>query len=246
MSAYTPSPAFQNAAKYLSIAPSLSAVSNTIKLELYGLFKYLTASPAPTTSRPSIFDYTGRAKWDAWSTTAQKYGDRAAEAESRYIAIARELGWHEEMASQENIWDSDSERDSGEEGIWKSDAEMAQSSRGGGGEGMGNIVSTMVTHEGEEDQSVISVLAISGTAEDMLSYLNKNPEVDVNEADENGYTALHLACDRGNIAVAQLLLSRGADMNIKDADDFTALELADISGHDDIVELLKSTKVKPD
>lgn len=138
------------------------------------------------------------------------------------------------MASQENIWDSDSERDSGEEGIWKSDSEMAQSSRGGGGEGMGNIVSTMVTHEGEEDQSVISVLAISGTAEDMLSYLNKNPEVDVNEADENvsvsrscpdyaltpeqGYTALHLACDRGNITVAQLLLSRGADMNIKVCD----------------------------
>lgn len=137
------------------------------------------------------------------------------------------------MASQENIWDSDSERDSGEEGIWKSDSEMAQSSRGGGGEGMGNIVSTMVTHEGE-DQSVISVLAISGTAEDMLSYLNKNPEVDVNEADENvsmscrcpghtltpeqSYTALHLACDRGNIAVAQLLLSRGADMNIKVCD----------------------------
>lgn len=199
--------------------------------QLYGLFKYLTASPAPTTSRPSIFDYTGRAKWDAWSTTAQTYGDRAADAESRYIAIARDLGWNEDVASQEHIWDSDSEKDLGEDGIWQSDSEAAQSSRGGGDEGMGNIVSTMVTHEGEEGQRVISVLAISGTAEDMLSYLNKNPEVDVNEADENvsvscpclghaltpkqGYTALHLACDRGNVAIAQLLLSRGADMNIK-------------------------------
>lgn len=71
-----------------------------------------------------------------------------------------------------------------------------------------------------------------------------------------GYTALHLASDRGHIAVVKLLLERGANPSLKvsllftmvgasltleqDADDLTAVELARVSEHDDIARLLES------
>ena len=73
-----------------------------------------------------------------------------------------------------------------------------------------------------------------------------------------GYTPLHLACDRGNLAVVEVLLKHGADRNLKasrsfiyhsrvcahrhpmqDPDELTALELAETCGHEDIANLLK-------
>ncbi|EEB98432.1 hypothetical protein MPER_02059, partial [Moniliophthora perniciosa FA553] len=112
---YQPSPVFHDAASYLSNASSLNKVSNDIKLELYGLYKWLTASPSPNTSRPSFFDLTGRAKWDAWNTAGLKFKD-GAEAEKRYLQIARDLGWKEgvmipgkapEEEDEDINWDSD-------------------------------------------------------------------------------------------------------------------------------------------
>ncbi|KZT75121.1 hypothetical protein DAEQUDRAFT_720337 [Daedalea quercina L-15889] len=204
MSTHTPSPTFESAAAYLSNASSLSAVSNTIKLELYGLYKYLTVSHTPNTSRPSIFDMTGRAKWDAWNTAGKTYGGKAGEAEARYIAIARDLGWSEDKApAPQGHLDLDSD-----------DGEGGESSRGGGGFGFGTSVSTMSTSE-EKSGSALSDLAIAGNAHELQLFLDANPNVDVNTRDENGYTALHLACDRGHIDVVRLLLGRGADPSIK-------------------------------
>ncbi|KAH9947140.1 ankyrin [Amylocystis lapponica] len=186
-------------------------MSNTVKSELYGLFKYLTVAPSPNITRPSIFDMTGRAKWDAWSATGQTYADRGADAEKRYLTIARDLGWEEDTSEH---------------------------SRSGGENSMGNTVSKMSAPVGTSG-SAISRLAISGNVQELLLFLNSNPAADLNEADENGYTPLHLACDRGHIEVVEILLDRGADMCKKDSDDFSALELAEIAEHDDIVALIK-------
>jgi len=105
---------------------------------------------------------------------------------------------------------------------------------------MGNSVSRMITSDGEESKSIMNRLVVSGDTEGMVSFLDNNPDADINEVDENGYTPLHLACDRGNPAMVELLLSRGADRSIKDADDLTALELAEISDHKSIVDILKA------
>lgn len=43
-------------------------------------------------SRPSIFSMQARAKHDAWVTQSQKFTD-IEEAKSRYIEIAKEIGW---------------------------------------------------------------------------------------------------------------------------------------------------------
>ncbi|KAI0734618.1 ankyrin [Fomitopsis betulina] len=207
MTTYTLSPTFENAAAYLSNASSLSSVSNAIKLELYGLYKYLTASRAPNISRPSIFDMTGRAKWDAWSAASKTYGDRVEDAEARYIAIAESLGWAEGKIPEdedENELDLDSSDDEGH----------TSRNDGGGASGLGASVSMMRTSR-EETGSVLSDLAIAGDTQGLRTFLGAHPEVDVNAKDENGYTPLHLACDRGHAAVLRLLLENGADTSIK-------------------------------
>jgi hypothetical protein len=50
----------------------------------------MTGQTSPPTSRPSFFDMQGRAKWDAWSSSA---AIDTEDAKRRYEAIARRLGW---------------------------------------------------------------------------------------------------------------------------------------------------------
>jgi len=241
MSRYNPSPTFQDAAAYLSNESSLSKVSTAAKLELYGLYKYLTISSEPNVSRPSYFDMTGRAKWDAWSGASKTYKDRGEDAEKRYLDIARNLGWIGGGAlvlgadTTSPSSNDDVENLSGD--IW--DEESSSSSKGGGS-GMGTSVSAMAPppHD-EKDARTIHGLAISNNTLGLSLFLQAQQNVDVNKFDEHGYTPLHLACDRGNAAVVELLLSKGADHSLKDPDELTALELATIAGHDDIVALIQ-------
>ena len=49
---------------------------------------------------------------------------------------------------------------------------------------------------------------------------------DIDAQDENGNTALHLACSASNISVIQLLLSRNAKQNLRDCSGFLAIDMA--------------------
>ncbi|KAH9044808.1 ankyrin [Lactarius pseudohatsudake] len=197
---YSPSPVFEEAVAYLSNASSLTRVSNSVKLELYGLFKMLTVATSPNTSRPSFFDIAGRAKWDAWALAAQTFEGRPSEAEHRYVEIARSLGWKEGSSAA-----VDDETEDG----------------GGGGGGIG-------------DGHIHDVAAVS-------AFLSSNEGADINVRDEYGYTALHLAADRGNVAVVEFLLKQGADKTLQDTDGYTATDLATIAQQHDVVALLERT-----
>lgn len=240
-SPYTPSSEFHGAAAYLSSAPSLSKVSNSIKLELYGLFKYLTVSPTPNTSRPGLLDFTGRAKWDAWSNIGQQFANRASDAEARYLQIAAEFGWTPGESQPVQSKETQESTATDEDGdIWDKDTGTKSS---GGSNGLGNSVSTMSQADAEErQQGTLHALAVSGDVQGLESFLHAHPETRLDERDTYGYTALHLASDRGHLAVVRLLLERGADPSLKDADELTALELARIAEHDDIVEQLGSSR----
>lgn len=60
----------------------------------------------------------------------------------------------------------------------------------------------------------------------------------VNQPNKYGLTALQQACRDGNLALANFLLERGADLSFVDSEGRTALHLASEQGHLDIVSLL--------
>jgi len=222
-----PSEEFNAAASYLSNASSPSQVSATIRLELYGLFKFVNVSHTPNTPKPGIFDLTGRAKWDSWKEVGTRYStqsDPDGAAQARYLEIARSLGWKpgETVEGDSLGHDADGERESTKGTVT----------------GMGVFVSTMSAPK-DDDLGTIHGLAIAGDAQKLEKMLIAEPSLDLNRKDEYGYTALHLACDRGNLAVAELLLKHGVDRTLKDPDELTALELAETCGHDEIVKVLK-------
>ncbi|KAK0464919.1 acyl CoA binding protein-domain-containing protein [Desarmillaria tabescens] len=207
----SPSKKFDDAASYLSNAPSLAGLSSSTRLELYGLFKYVTVGASPGSSRPSIFDMTGRAKWDAWNASGKKW-PTAEQAEARYLELA-----------QTSLKPPKAEPKPDDDDIWDDDSTAPKS-----GQGLGVAVSSMagpVEVVGDDD---LHGLAVSNQIAKLAAL------------DEYGYTALHLAADRGNTAIVKILLDHGANAVLKDSDGFSASELARIAGHSDIVQLLSS------
>ncbi|KAF8898842.1 ankyrin repeat-containing domain protein [Infundibulicybe gibba] len=228
---HTPSPSFDAAAAYLT-SPSIGSVSSKTKLELYGLFKFLTVGPTPNIPRPSIFDMTGRAKWDAWNVTGRSF-QNGRDVELRYLDIARDLGWEEGApAIPDNPKSSDIEED-----IW--DDDHTSTGTNSGATGLGGSVSTMASRQEGHDESMHG-RAIANDPMGILALLEKQPGQNINGRDEFGYTPLHLACDRGNLDAVHVLLSKGADLAIKDNDGFSSAELAKIAGHEIIVDVLAS------
>jgi Ankyrin repeat len=165
----------------------------------------------------------GRAKWDAWSSAGRAFHQRE-DAERRYLEIARNLGWTEDEVIQESkdeVAISDS---------WEEDGAKSSSNPGARSRGMGGAVSAMLPPVQELEQGIHG-FAISNDAAALSNTLEANPAANVDEPDEfvgcvllflrilftgsQGYTPLHLACDRGNLAVVQILLSKGADAAIK-------------------------------
>lgn len=60
---------------------------NNTMLRLYGLYKQATVGDV-NSSRPSQFDFVGRAKWDAWEKLK---GSSTQEAMQMYIDLVAEL-----------------------------------------------------------------------------------------------------------------------------------------------------------
>jgi len=179
-------------------------------------------APSPNTNRPSFFDISGRAKWDAWKLAAETYEGRPSEAELRYLEIARSLGWKE----------------------WCSTATMEQTEepheRSSGGTGMGVSVSVMSPPD-EQAPTGLHDYAMGDDVAATSAFLDASHDLDIDARDEYGYTALHLAADRGNVATVELLLKHDADRSLKDTDGYTAMDLAAIAQRPDIVALLERT-----
>ena len=149
----------------------------------------MTISPTPTTTRPGIFDFAGRAKWDAWSSVGKAYVNQPTEAEQRYLDIAKELGWKEgagEVAKAENTQKSQSEAKGDDEDIWDdSDEEIPSSKKSGGGGGLGTAVSTMAEASRTDVEESLHGLARTGEVKGFKSFLSSHPHTDVNARDEN-------------------------------------------------------------
>lgn len=237
---YEPSQTFHHASAYLSSYGG--SLSNATRLEIYGLFKRVTVGPTPNGSKPGLFDMKGKAKWGAWENAGKHY-QRPGDAESKYIAIAKDLGWNELQPNSIPAPPPTRAKPSGEgeeeEDIWDENPAPRQA---GAGQGLGVGVSVVSRTDegatGSEGGSGIHSLILDGDATKLKEFIESNPGLDPNVADEYGYTPLHLASDRGHLEMVKLLLAKGADKSIKDPDDFTPKALAEIAGNKDIVDLL--------
>ncbi|CAI5670767.1 unnamed protein product [Oreochromis niloticus] len=56
-------------------------------LQIYSLFKQATVGDV-NTSRPGMFDFTGKAKWDAWE---KQKGKSKENAMNEYVSLVEEL-----------------------------------------------------------------------------------------------------------------------------------------------------------
>ena len=137
-------------------------------------------------------DFTGKAKWDAWKSAGETYKDRPADAEARYLEIARSLGWvegKEPEPVQAKVKAAELTRGDGsepvdEDDIWDKDEDIEARKHRGDGGAMGPVLSTMSAGD-EENSSVLSNLAIVGDVPGLVAYLRANPGADVNALDEN-------------------------------------------------------------
>lgn len=144
--------------------------------QLYALYKCITVSKSPQTPRPSLFDFTGRAKWDAW----YKLGTQSDEASiwtQRYLEIARSLGWQEGVQTESvdfgsapaNASDSGSERRDGP----------------ASGGGMGVSVSAMSQPPLDAgDHGTLHGFALSNDAKGLLTFLDAQSEINLDSLDE--------------------------------------------------------------
>jgi uncharacterized protein len=62
--------------------------------------------------------------------------------------------------------------------------------------------------------------------------------VDVNQTDDEGYSALQAAAENDNLDVVKLLVAKGA--NVQYTTQYTALQLAEMAGNSEVVEYLKT------
>mmetsp|Transcript_42205 Transcript_42205/g.83095 ORF Transcript_42205/g.83095 Transcript_42205/m.83095 type:complete len:259 (-) Transcript_42205:262-1038(-) len=226
---YTAAVAFIGTAKMLS---------NEQRLQAYGLFKQASVGDA-SGGRPWAIDPIGQAKWDAWQRLS---GLSSNDAMAAYINLAESLG----------MIDGGSGGSCGSVG-------------GGGGCGglMGPVQSTMADMSVDSDPSrqrgfqngeelfkaasagdVAGIEAILGAP---LSEIAASPQVlAVNAQDENGQTALHWACNRGqHQVVALLLMYPGVDVGKKDGDSMAALHYAVLNEDAESAALLLKAGADP-
>ena len=104
--------------------------------------------------------------------------------------------------------------------------------------GLGISVSTMrpsadVVHELPLHRAVVEGDLTTVTA------LLDVPGADPNQRDAEKNSPLHFAADRGFLAIAELLLRRGADVLAEDSEGNTPLSLARLCEHEELVLLLE-------
>ena len=127
----------------------------------------LTVAPSPNTNRPSFFDISGRAKWDAWKLAAETYEGRPSDAEQRYLDIARGLGWKEGSPAAET------------------EETEEQPERSSGGTGMG--VSVSVISPPDADEQAPPGLHGYAMKDDMAAtsaFLDASQDIDIDARDE--------------------------------------------------------------
>nr|XP_043608427.1 acyl-CoA-binding domain-containing protein 1-like [Erigeron canadensis] len=197
---------------------AVKVYSGEVKLRLYGLYKIATQGPC-TVPQPCAIKITSRAKWNAWNKLGAMPPE---EAMQKYLEIITELypTWADGSTRKKRGGDSNEPS--------SKDARP-----------MGPVFSSFI-HEEESGNDLkldaIHDFAREGDMQNLLKCVQAGVSVDAK--DSEGRTPLHWAVDRGHIDVAELLLSRNADVNLQDNEGQTPLHYAAVCEREAIAELL--------
>ena len=94
----------------------------------------------------------------------------------------------------------------------------------------------------ERMAAALRVLSAAGL-QNAVSTLLARPDITIDVAGSDGRTALFVACQNGETAVARMLLAAGADADLSDGDGITPLWMATQNSHEAVVDaLLKEGK----
>ncbi|KAJ3022634.1 acyl-CoA binding domain-containing protein 6 [Thoreauomyces humboldtii] len=207
---------FAGASAFLS-SPLEVKLPNEVLLEIYALYKVATVGKCDA-PRPGYFEFTAKAKWDAW--TAESETSRE-EAMRRYVEIARnEAGWTPGAVNANTA----------SEPTFKGEASDHQ---------VGVTVSTLANPRQsiEESQKTVWNWVEEGRVDKVMQLLDsKATRIDV--TDDHGMSLLHWAADRGHADLTRKLLERGSDVNARDNEGQTALHLGVVVENEDIVRTL--------
>ena len=97
----------------------------------------------------------------------------------------------------------------------------------------------------KDDAKNRELLLISkkGDKEKLYDLLSLN-QIDINFQNENGWSALHFACDEGNLKISKILIKSKIDLNLKTNEKKTALHISTFRGYFDITKLLIESGAK--
>jgi acyl-CoA-binding protein len=183
-------------------------IDTTTMLRLYGLYKQATLGTC-NISKPGIFNYTARQKWEAWNALGTT---SLNDAKSQYIELVDSLA---------------SSHKKGTSSVKKTSAFGVTVS----------CMAKMDQELDDSDKTIFDWLK-EGKIEHVSSMLSVNPSL-IDQRDENEMALIHWAADRGDTSMINLLAKKGADVNVTDGDGQTPLHYAFACGHDECIRFLE-------
>ena len=243
---------------------AIKHLTNGDKLLLYALYKQIVDGNAPPKmihSRTNWNIMAEKAKYDAWIRMRDIPIDAAID---HYVTAVAHFCSAVPLQPKSNCGDKDDDFDEDDtitsysessDVVMEAVFAPATVSRPGienGGIDYDENDRTDVRNGGAENGNNISLevqlLHAVGrnSLESVQNILNQAMVVNVNYSDETGQTALHLAADKGNTEVVQLLLKSGGNVNAADHDGISVLQAAVIAGHVATCQLLLAQKADPD
>ena len=87
------------------------------------------------------------------------------------------------------------------------------------------------------------LISQKGDKEKLYELLSLN-QIDINFQNENGWSALHFACDEGNFKISKILIKSKINLNLKTNEKKTALHISTYRGYFDITKLLIESGAK--
>ena len=76
-----------------------------------------------------------------------------------------------------------------------------------------------------------------GDKEKLLELIS-NPKININYTNNQGWTALHFACDEGNLKIVEILINSNINLNYQNIEKKTPLHISSLHGYFDITKLL--------